>query len=329
MVDFDVSNATSDSEDIAYAFGIDHVDGSGDVLHYGGGAHCSLSWLTVGGGYATSGSFQSLGAVGRTLAATFAPTGSGVARFCRITLNATDWQGLTVSASVRIQVGGSSGTAGSLTVVDHATADAVPLVFVRAGTTQAGVVLFIPDKCDGKTCPAEDQCQHASVCDHGTGECLAQVPKTGASCDDGDDTTQGETCTSQGICVGTSKCLGVVCEPLSTCHDAGSCVPNTGVCSPSTLKPAGSYCDDEDPTTVFDICDAAGNCQGTDVETLVRDEEMDFTTVAGVDPMRLRSFLSTLPDVCCDTDVCCKPCQTSGCVEGEYDHLWYLQTTDA
>ena len=97
VVDFDVSNATSDSEDIAYAFGIDHVDGSGDVLHYGGGAHCSLSWLTVGGGYATSGSFQSLGAVGRTLAATFAPTGSGVARFCRITLNATDWQGVSHS----------------------------------------------------------------------------------------------------------------------------------------------------------------------------------------------------------------------------------------
>ncbi|EGD78874.1 hypothetical protein PTSG_01851 [Salpingoeca rosetta] len=325
FLDFDVSNVSASDEALAYAFTIDHVDASGTVITAGGGSMCSSGWLTLDNGHPLAGSVSSLGPAARVFTGTFQPSGSGVSRRCRITLTVTDWQDVTTSADVTVEVGSSVTSTGAVGVTTDA-ADALPFVFARQGVSEGIVTLFMPDKCDGVTCASETQCLQASICDSGTGTCLDQVPKTGQACDDGDDTTRDDTCTSQGVCVGTSKCLGVVCEPLSTCHNAGVCIPNLGACSPSTLKAAGEYCDDMDDTTVFDICDAVGNCQGTDVAELIRDDEVDFTAIAGADPVRLRSLLSSLPDVCCESEVCCQPCSSGACAAGDYDRLWYLQT---
>lgn len=57
-----------------------------------------------------------------------------------------------------------------------------------------------------------------------------------------------------------SKCAGVTCSALSTCHRAGVCSLETGQCSNPILND-GSGCDDGDETTMHDVC-TAGQCAG-------------------------------------------------------------------
>eukprot|EP00043_Microstomoeca_roanoka_P013272 m.130020 g.130020 ORF g.130020 m.130020 type:complete len:587 (+) comp15711_c4_seq1:254-2014(+) len=326
FLDFDVSNASANNQVLRYAFAIDHVDATGNVITAGGGSFCLLSWLSLSASLPLSGAVASLGPVERTLQGSFTPTGTGVDRHCMIRFTVTDWQEFSDTQTILVAVSSSAPVTTSPVSQATSTAHVLPFVFARDALSSAQVTVILPDKCDGIVCAAETQCLQASVCDSSTGNCLPQVVKANVPCDDGDDTTRDDTCSLQGVCVGTSKCLGVECYPLSTCHNAGSCIPNQGICSPSTLKQAGDYCNDEDDTTVFDICDAVGNCRGTDVAHLIRDDDIDFTNVAGVDPIRLRTFLASLPDVCCETEVCCRPCTSGACSSTVYDQLWYLQT---
>jgi hypothetical protein len=86
--------------------------------------------------------------------------------------------------------------------------------------------------------------------------CVCGGKPDGTPCDDGDPCTKPDACKA-GLCYGTP----VICAPSDSCHLAGSCDKLTGACS-SPLKPAGAGCDDGNPCTKQDVCDASGKCAG-------------------------------------------------------------------
>jgi cysteine-rich repeat protein len=67
----------------------------------------------------------------------------------------------------------------------------------------------------------------------------------------------GGVCTN-GVC--TNLCEGVTCTPSDSCHDAGVCDPQTGICS-NPAKGDGAQCDDGNACTQSDVC-ASGACGG-------------------------------------------------------------------
>jgi hypothetical protein len=87
---------------------------------------------------------------------------------------------------------------------------------------------------------------------HGSESTLAINVAT--ACDDGDACTV-DTCTPGG-CVHSA----VVCAGGDQCHDAATCDPATGACTPST-KPDGTACNDGNACTTADTCQA-GACTG-------------------------------------------------------------------
>jgi cysteine-rich repeat protein len=67
----------------------------------------------------------------------------------------------------------------------------------------------------------------------------------------------GGVCTN-GVC--TNLCEGVTCTPSDSCHDAGVCDQQTGICS-DPVKAEGAQCDDGNACTQTDAC-SAGTCGG-------------------------------------------------------------------
>lgn len=110
-----------------------------------------------------------------------------------------------------------------------------------------------PVKCGA----APDDCHENGVCDPFTGACYNPAKPDGASCDDGDKCTTKDACVA-GACSGTP----VVCEAKGSCHEAGTCDPDTGECT-EVVKPDGTSCDDGDACTKTDTC-VAGACVGAD-----------------------------------------------------------------
>ncbi len=139
---------------------------------------------------------------------------------------------------------------------------------------------------DGNPCTV-DSCSAVSGCEH------AAAPMGGA-CDDGDPCTHADACRADGLCRGeplascacetdadcaahddgnlcngTFACVEGTCtldpESVITCPAAGpcrtsGCSPLTGQCVP-TLLPDGTPCDDQNPCTTGDTCQA-GSCAG-------------------------------------------------------------------
>ncbi|MFQ5479240.1 MAG: hypothetical protein ACE5E4_11560, partial [Candidatus Binatia bacterium] len=103
-----------------------------------------------------------------------------------------------------------------------------------------------PDCNDGNPC-TDDSCDPASGCVNTNNT----VP-----CDDGDACTQTDLCQSGG-CVGGDP---VVCTALDQCHDGGTCIPLTGLCS-GPPRPDGAGCDDGSACTTGDTC-ISGICVG-------------------------------------------------------------------
>src|SRR5262249_47735324 len=68
----------------------------------------------------------------------------------------------------------------------------------------------------------------------------------------------GGVCTN-GVC--TDLCAGVTCTAEDSCHDAGTCNPQTGICS-NPVKADGASCNDGNSCTQGDVC-SAGVCGGT------------------------------------------------------------------
>ncbi len=127
----------------------------------------------------------------------------------------------------------------------------------RVDTCQAGVCVGA----NSVVCTARDQCHAAGACDPATGACSSPAATDGTACDDGAPCTTGDTCQA-GLCVTGAP---VVCAPLDQCHGSGECNPVTGSCTHPT-KADGTGCDDGDPCTRRDTCQA-GVCARGEVVT--------------------------------------------------------------
>jgi hypothetical protein len=111
---------------------------------------------------------------------------------------------------------------------------------------------------DPVVCAPPDQCYDAGTCDPASGLCSERAKPDGSACDDGDPCTQTDLCQA-GVCVGADP---VVCSPSDDCHLAGTCDPETGVCS-DPVKADGAECDDGDLCTQTDQCQS-GTCVGAE-----------------------------------------------------------------
>lgn len=119
----------------------------------------------------------------------------------------------------------------------------------QTDTCQTGV-------CTGSNpvvCTPSNQCHNAGTCDTKSGACSNPI-RTG-SCDDGDKCTQTDAC-SAGSCVGGNP---VVCAASDQCHNVGTCVSATGICT-DPAKTDGVKCDDNNACTSSDTCQG-GACQ--------------------------------------------------------------------
>jgi hypothetical protein len=105
-------------------------------------------------------------------------------------------------------------------------------------------------------CVALDQCHVAGTPDPTTGVCSNPPAADGTACDDGNACTQTDSCQA-GNCVGANP---VVCAAQDECHVPGVCAPTTGSCSNPPVAD-GTACDDYNPCTQTDSCQA-GNCAG-------------------------------------------------------------------
>jgi uncharacterized repeat protein (TIGR01451 family) len=111
------------------------------------------------------------------------------------------------------------------------------------GQCQGGTLVFCND---GNPCTS-DFCQPSVGCVSVNNE---------APCDDGNACTVNDTC-GGGSCQGGAP---VVCTASDQCHVAGTCDPGSGACS-NPAAPDGTTCDDGNPGTSGDACQA-GVCTG-------------------------------------------------------------------
>jgi hypothetical protein len=162
------------------------------------------------------------------------------------------------------------------------------------------------------TCTAQDQCHDPGTCDPATGACSNPVSPEGTSCDDGRACTTGDACHA-GACtplVNTCACNSDAdCTALDQCHLAGQCDPVTSICS-NPLKPDGAACDDANPCTAGESCQA-GVC-GSPVMT-VECTPLDQCHVAGTcdvgtglcsDPIAAEGTTCSDDRVCTTGDSC-------------------------
>ena len=116
-------------------------------------------------------------------------------------------------------------------------------------------------KCAAVVCQAKTTCHFEGTCEPSTGLCSTPIKPDGTACDDGNPLSFSSECKA-GICVSNDKCLGKAqCAAQSECHDVGVCSPSTGECS-NPEKPAGEPCNDGNPITDDDVCEAGGVCRG-------------------------------------------------------------------
>eukprot|EP01061_Rhynchopus_euleeides_P002336 TRINITY_DN1179_c0_g1_i14.p1 TRINITY_DN1179_c0_g1~~TRINITY_DN1179_c0_g1_i14.p1 ORF type:complete len:7328 (+),score=1490.81 TRINITY_DN1179_c0_g1_i14:2229-21986(+) len=102
--------------------------------------------------------------------------------------------------------------------------------------------------CSDKTCCEMCSSLNVTACTSG----LLRTDAADTQCD-------ARGCDSA-TCCRPDKCFGVVCKPISQCHEAGSC-DGSGLCT-TPFKPEGTTCDDGDASTVRDKCSAVGVCAG-------------------------------------------------------------------
>ena len=174
------------------------------------------------------------------------------------------------------------------------------------GSTPAKLLSGYLDFLHADTCLAPEQCDDGNPCtdDSCTGEQLCtHVPNT-LPCDDGDACTQLDGCVG-GVCAGSSP---VLCQTPSPCHLAGVCNPDTGACT-DPQSPDGSPCDDGDPCTLVDQCDA-GSCKG---ETPVVCAPPDDCHLAGTCDPGTGACSSTPKD---DGSPCATDCGAGSCSAG-------------
>src|SRR4029079_17832464 len=138
----------------------------------------------------------------------------------------------------------------------------------------------VAETCTGTsaTCPADGFKPAMTVCRAQSGACDVPESCTGSSATcptdvsaldgticNGGNCTQSGSCQA-GTCVGTSP---VTCTAQDACHSAGTCDPNTGVCS-NPPNQSGNTCDDDDALVrgfenIGDWTSSGGNLSATNV----------------------------------------------------------------
>ncbi len=176
----------------------------------------------------------------------------------------------------------------------------------QADACQAGACMGT----DPVVCEPLDQCHVAGNCDPATGVCDDPPAADDTACDDGDACTRTDACQA-GTCAGGDA---VVCQPLDSCHLAGTCDPATGVCDDPVAED-GAACDDGDGCTRTDTC-AAGTCVGSDPVVC---EALDACHLAGTcDPATGACSNPPIEDgtACDDGDACTRSdaCEDGACV---------------
>jgi cysteine-rich repeat protein len=137
-------------------------------------------------------------------------------------------------------------------------------------------------------CTPLNQCHVAGTCNPATGTCSNPLKSNGTVCDDGNGCTQTDTC-QNGNCVGSNP---IVCQPLDQCHNAGTCLAATGMCT-NPNKPNGTVCNDGNGCTQTDTCQT-GICKGTSPVVCMA---LDQCHTAGTcDPMTGMCTNPTKPD---------------------------------
>ena len=111
--------------------------------------------------------------------------------------------------------------------------------------------------CEGPkqvVCDNPGPCQSPGACDPGSGGCVYPSRVDGATCDDSDACTEGNTCLG-GTCLAARF---VVCDLPGMCEKPGTCNRADGACTYPPLAD-GTACDDGNPCTVGDSC-SSGAC---------------------------------------------------------------------
>jgi MYXO-CTERM domain-containing protein len=107
----------------------------------------------------------------------------------------------------------------------------------------------------GTVCTALDQCHNVGTCSGGV--CTNPIKPNGSACNlDNNACTQNDTCQAGACAAGPA----VVCAAPDQCHNAGTCVPATGICSYPN-KTNGTACNDGLACTTPDTC-TSGTCGG-------------------------------------------------------------------
>ncbi|WP_437681998.1 FG-GAP repeat domain-containing protein [Sorangium sp. So ce131] len=112
------------------------------------------------------------------------------------------------------------------------------------------------------------------------GHALDYVAVNDPTCQGGGCLPQNAPCDATLPCCGDAMCIngtcqdlcaGVTCAASDQCHLAGTCDPNTGLCS-NPVAPSGTGCDDGDACTQPDTCDAGVCASGNPVTCTASDE---------------------------------------------------------
>ena len=124
-----------------------------------------------------------------------------------------------------------------------------------------GDVCVVNTTCKGGVCAGDPKdCDDSNSCTADL--CLAYQGCVNKSvdkpCDDNDPCTLSDAC-KDGACAGIPR----LCDSGLPCRIA-SCNPNTGDCVNDKFEPEGKVCDDADPCTKKDACDAKGTCAGVE-----------------------------------------------------------------
>jgi len=174
------------------------------------------------------------------------------------------------------------------------------------------------DRCEQGVCVGTCGCTDAAECEDTSGACetmdcvdgacivIADAAANGTACDDGEFCTTGETCTD-GTC---GDGFAYDCSSLSSACGVGFCDEANDECA-VTPGPDGGACDDGDPCTESDSCDA-GTCSGTAIDC--SGLESDCATAACVNGTCTPTYLDgqscddsepcTLSDTCNDAGNC-------------------------
>ena len=137
------------------------------------------------------------------------------------------------------------------------------------------------DSCDNGSCTNDDIAECCSteadcddtnpctqnLCDANSNVCTypADASKVSDSCDDSDATTHTDLCLADGQCLGTDCACTQATPGPNACQTLTdwTCDQTDGACIfPGDPGTSGTDCDDLDPATAADKCDATGTCVG-------------------------------------------------------------------